>query len=842
MIKLKQEVAFPIRHLEDNLVFGADGSVWAFYRLPMIDYTYRSPGEKAGMRNQWMKLFYKIEQEMHVIQIPRFFDIYAHQERLKDSVPDSVLKPFSHQYIDNITKALSAKQKYPTDQITYIGFRLHVLKAKATRNKLRKKFTFKMKDLRRYVESTAGIKPYEILDEEIAAYKQQEELLYQNVIGCVPQTQKATVTDFQFIIRHSVYRGIAQPEMIPQWHPKAERYETDGYQVIQPQPKYIENLIKAEYEVQADKICVRHYHDGQLREGLMRFLYMTYLPDDIQFPGEEWLHWLKLLSFPVDAFVRINVIPSEKAVEIISAYKRKTGHDLTHTQEDGGQQDLNLAENYQELIQEERNIVRERYPILETTIGFCIYASSKEELEERTNSLINLYKNRNKDMEVTVTIGDQFLAFHEFLPGSPRYITDFVHKLKPEMVANSMINASQRLGNSRGMLAGFTGPSQKSGRQLDQPVFIDQTRAVQGGSVIKTKSPSILICGLIGYGKSYAASLLMYQNILSSGAKVIMIDTKGERSNWVTDLPGLKGHVSLTRLGSDLKYRGMLDFFYLFDPEEAAMYAKDFLMTLVNVDRRELWHRFIQQAVQEVKSDPKPCMNRVLERIKELEEKQNTDGMSLYETLALYQNFSFSHLVFGDGNPPKHILSLDKPLNIIQIDEIEIPDQKKSPKDYGEAEILSKALMLPIAGFVEKFLKQDASVFKQVWWEECWLPLSIDRARQSMARGIRMGRSWKASQLLVTQNPTDIPSDWMQHIGMKLIFKTTDKDEIAKALEILEMEDNPTNRNLLKNLQEGECLFQDIYGRVGKMYIDCLFKQLYEAFDTTPPAMSKERG
>ena len=46
--------------------------------------------------------------------------------------------------------------------------------------------------------------------------------------------------------------------------------------------------------------------------------------------------------------------------------------------------------------------------------------------------------------------------------------------------------------------------------------------------------------------------------------------------------------------------------------------------------------------------------------------------------------------------------------------------------------------------------------------------------------------------------------------------------------------------NLLRDLENGQCLLQDLYGRVGVVQIHPVFEELLHAFDTRPPVQRKE--
>lgn len=798
------KVPFPIRHIEGNVIFSSDDSVWAYYRIPTRNYIYRSPGEKKQILNEWVRLFRKVESEMHILLVSRYLNLDEHEKRLKGDVPDGPLKKQGESYISQMMNVLRKNQNRPNDAQVFLGVKL-------AGTKRQKSLIYHVKDFFRYLHTSAGIEPYSILKEELEFARNREQLMFQDIRSCI-FCERATAQDLQYLISHSAYRGIGEPRVNPGWNPS-------GAQMIQ-------NLITGEYEVEAHHIRVRQFHEGAIRDGWMQFLYMASLPEDIRYPGEEWLHWVHSLPFPVDVSLRIRVVPNQEAVKLLERRKRRLQHSVQHTRVEGQNQDLVLEEAYRESVEEEARLKEGKDPILRLTAGFCVYASTKEELMRNTHHLISMYEKRNEDMKLIISPGDQFFAFHEFLPGGPIYVKDFTHWLYPEMVAGGAINATQFLGDGRGMFIGYTGPSNVPFRELNRPVFVHQALAAQGGERVETKSLAILVVGLTGFGKSYASSLLAYQAIHHLGARVLLFDVKGERSNWVDRLPGLKGHVSLIRLGSDPRYRGMFDPFHVFGMEDAKLYAKDFLVQLIQVERSHDWHHIIQQAINEVAEREAPSMRKVLMRIREKDER-------LYHSLALYQQFPFAQLVFGDEKPP-NTFRLDQPLNIIQIDELTLPHRDKDPKQYNEREILSVALMLPLTGFANQVVKQDRR-FKVVWWEEAWVPMSSDQGRRAIDEGIRMGRYWNSETLLVTQNPSDVPDQLINNIGMRFIFKTTVESEVTKALEILGLENTTANREAIKNLREGECFFRDIYGQVGRMYVNVLFRKLAEAFDTTPP-------
>ena len=56
----------------------------------------------------------------------------------------------------------------------------------------------------------------------------------------------------------------------------------------------------------------------------------------------------------------------------------------------------------------------------------------------------------------------------------------------------------------------------------------------------------------------------------------------------------------------------------------------------------------------------------------------------------------------------------------------------------------------------------------------------------------------------------------------------------------LSLERDENNQKRLRDLENGQCLLQDLYGRVGVVQIHPVFEELLHAFDTRPPVQRNE--
>jgi hypothetical protein len=52
--------------------------------------------------------------------------------------------------------------------------------------------------------------------------------------------------------------------------------------------------------------------------------------------------------------------------------------------------------------------------------------------------------------------------------------------------------------------------------------------------------------------------------------------------------------------------------------------------------------------------------------------------------------------------------------------------------------------------------------------------------------------------------------------------------------------EDESNQRRLRELENGQCLIQDLYGRVGIIQVHPVFEDLFDAFDTRPPTTEKE--
>ena len=206
-----------------------------------------------------------------------------------------------------------------------------------------------------------------------------------------------------------------------------------------------------------------------------------------------------------------------------------------------------------------------------------------------------------------------------------------------------------------------------------------------------------------------------------------------------------------------------------------------------------------------------------------------------------FTDYDFAHLLFSDGTV-ENAISLDNQLNIIQVADLVLPDKDTTFEEYTTIELLSVSMLIVISTFALDFIHSDRRIFKIVDLDEAWAFLNVAQGETLSNKLVRAGRAMQAGVYFVTQSSGDVSKESLKNnIGVKFTFRSTDINEIKQTLEFFGIDkDDENNQKRLRDLENGQCLLQDLYGRVGVVQIHPVFEELLHAFDTRPPVQKNE--
>src|SRR5699024_8056245 len=103
----------------------------------------------------------------------------------------------------------------------------------------------------------------------------------------------------------------------------------------------------------------------------------------------------------------------------------------------------------------------------------------------------------------------------------------------------------------------------------------------------------------------------------------------------------------------------------------------------------------------------------------------------------------------------------------------------------------------------------------------------------------RVGRYYKTQLYVVTQSLKDT-QDETESSTCGACCASDEEQERNDILNFVGLAKTEGNKELIGNMIKGQCLFKNIYGRTGKLAIDCLFDEWKEAFKTVEKSHSAE--
>src|SRR5947208_14673261 len=264
-------------------------------------------------------------------------------------------------------------------------------------------------------------------------------------------------------------------------------------------------------------------------ESWAAFLSFARLPDVMYFPeGEPWLHDADSRPCPVEASLRMKLIPPAKASKDVG---RRLAHarDMdAHIREAGVEAPIALAEQIEAARLLEHGITKERLPFVYGWHRLIVAAPTRDLCVRRVEAVIEHY--RDIGIDVVNSTGDQFSLLCEALPGERIRLNSYVQRQPLYTIAGGMPTATVEIGDRTDAASGsgWVGPyiGETLGRARSV-VHFDPLLAAA-----RNRPTAVAITGQPGGGKTTLAMLMIMQLALR-GVTVAVIDPKGDAESLV---------------------------------------------------------------------------------------------------------------------------------------------------------------------------------------------------------------------------------------------------------------------------------------------------------------------
>ena len=813
---------FPIKYIDNNLVWNKDNEVFAYYELIPYNYSFLSAEQKFIVHDSFRQLIAQSrEGKIHALQIATESSIRSMQEQSKKLVTGK-LKEVAYQKIDEQTEALvSMIGDNQVDYRFFLGFKLMVTEEQLNLKNIKKSAWLTFTEFLHEVNHTLMNDFVSMPNDEINRYMKMEKLL-ENKISRRFKVRRLEINDFGYLMEHLYGRdGIA--------------YEDYEYQL--PKKKLNKETLIKYYDLIRPTRCVIEESQRYLRlehedkESYVSYFTVNAIVGELDFPSSEIFYFQQQqFTFPVDTSMNVEIVENRKALTTVRNKKKELKDLDNHAYQAGSETSSNVVDALDSVDELETDLDQSKESMYKLSYVIRVSAPDLDELKRRCDEVKDFYDDLN--VKLVRPAGDMLGLHSEFLPASKRYINDYVQYVKSDFLAGLGFGATQQLGETTGIYMGY---SVDTGRN----VYLQPSLASQGVKGTVTNALASAFVGSLGGGKSFCNNLLVYYAVLFGG-QALLLDPKSERGNWKETLPEIAHEINIVNLTSDKDNAGLLDPFVIMkNVKDAESLAIDILTFLTGISSRD-GEKFpvLRKAVRSVTQSDSRGLLHVID---ELRREDTPIARNIADHIDSFTDYDFAHLLFSDGTV-ENAISLDNQLNIIQVADLVLPDKDTTFEEYTTIELLSVSMLIVISTFALDFIHSDRSIFKIVDLDEAWAFLNVAQGETLSNKLVRAGRAMQAGVYFVTQSSGDVSKESLKNnIGLKFAFRSTDINEIKQTLEFFGIDkDDENNQKRLRDLENGQCLLQDLYGRVGVVQIHPVFEELLHAFDTRPPVQRNE--
>ena len=813
---------FPIKYIDNNLVWNKDNEVFAYYELIPYNYSFLSAEQKFIVHDSFRQLIAQSrEGKIHALQIATESSIRSMQEQSKKLVTGK-LKEVAYQKIDEQTEALvSMIGDNQVDYRFFLGFKLMVTEEQLNLKNIKKSAWLTFTEFLHEVNHTLMNDFVSMPNDEINRYMKMEKLL-ENKISRRFKVRRLETNDFGYLIEHLYGRdGVAYEDYEYQLPKKKLRRET--------QIKYYDLIRPTRCVIEESQRYLRLEHED--KESYVSYFTVNAIVGELDFPSSEIFYFQQQqFTFPVDTSMNVEIVENRKALTTVRNKKKELKDLDNHAYQAGSETSSNVVDALDSVDELETDLDQSKESMYKLSYVIRVSAPDLDELKRRCDEVKDFYDDLN--VKLVRPAGDMLGLHSEFLPASKRYINDYVQYVKSDFLAGLGFGATQQLGETTGIYMGY---SVDTGRN----VYLQPSLASQGVKGTVTNALASAFVGSLGGGKSFCNNLLVYYSVLFGG-QALLLDPKSERGNWKETLPEIAHEINIVNLTSDKDNAGLLDPFVIMkNVKDAESLAIDILTFLTGISSRD-GEKFpvLRKAVRSVTQSNSRGLLHVID---ELRREDTPISRNIADHIDSFTDYDFAHLLFSDGTV-ENAISLDNQLNIIQVADLVLPDKDTTFEEYTTIELLSVSMLIVISTFALDFIHSDRSIFKIVDLDEAWAFLNVAQGETLSNKLVRAGRAMQAGVYFVTQSSGDVAKESLKNnIGLKFAFRSTDINEIKQTLEFFGIDkDDENNQKRLRDLENGQCLLQDLYGRVGVVQIHPVFEELLHAFDTRPPVQRNE--
>ena len=327
---------FPIKYIDNNLVWNKDNEVFAYYELIPYNYSFLSAEQKYIVHDSFRQLIAQSrEGKIHALQIATESSVRSIQEQSKKLVSGR-LRDVAIQKIDEQTEALvSMIGDNQVDYRFFLGFKLMVTEQEVNLKNMKKSLFMTVKEFLNEVNHTLMNDFVSMTNDEINRYMKMEKLL-ENKISRRFKVRRLDKNDFGYLMEHLYGRdGVA--------------YE--DYEYSLPEKKLKKETLIKYYDLIRPIRCLIEESQRYLRlehedsESYVSYFTVNAIVGELDFPSSEIFYFQQQqFIFPVDTSMNVEIVENRKVLSVVRNKKKELKDLDNHAFQSGSETSSNVVD------------------------------------------------------------------------------------------------------------------------------------------------------------------------------------------------------------------------------------------------------------------------------------------------------------------------------------------------------------------------------------------------------------------------------------------------------------------------------------------------------------------
>lgn len=828
-----------MRAIHENLLVNKDGDVWGYFRVKSISISNHDSKQKEAHKLKLSAIYKRLAKygEFELTLIPKEFDLeerfFGETSLSNDFAPDveHVAKHYASKQISLLNKEFDTI----TESYYIVGVKL---KSFQYDQSIRSSVKSVINQFTQAIASGIGYK-VEIAEDFYKSYVDSNTEA-ENILAPLGG-QALTENQLAYFIRYGFMRGIKHS------------VETES------RDHFLENISDTTLNAtNRGKIYMKNTNGS----GYVAMLPVSETPVDLQ--NSLFYEVAQAKKFPVE--LRMKVMTEQKS-GLFGTLKGKLSaltKEIGSEDKDGyiaGQMDRSDKRKMTKfLLNQMKNGVDRDNEYFRFMAVYVVYGKDIQEIRKRVSSFKKMMADRQ--VELSTASAQQIDLFYRFIPGYSLFGEKrWLQYASQDGLAENLFGISHQLGNNTGFVIGRVSNTirseslKKSVYSSKDLVLLNPSVSNQGLQGAATDSPHISITGETGKGKSFLVKLIMMYQAMMKG-KLLYIDPKQEIKGWFDiatsnpsfrskypELMDLINEFHFTTLDqTDSQNWGVLDpivfmsglgqSYEITEPDAdpaydvaVAMFSQVF--PLNNQIMKTHLERAIKDVIKQKWAGKQVGMLTVLDVMKQSATKDDIKEMA--EAIKDRVTGGILRLSFSDGSNDS--VSFKTRINILEVAGLDLPNEKDDPATYTDMQRNSLATMFALGKFADKFGRENPKEYTFEIIDEAWIFQTSSMGRAILKSIKRVGRSFNNALVYSTQSIADISSE-DDHGQVGVVFAFNEPTETDAILDYVGLKSSDRNKEWFESFIKGECLFRDVYGRVGKLAIHSMFPEFTELFKT----------